>query len=133
MAGRVSDGTIKLRPELCMVQLTSRGVEMDVLLVRNELVSPGQGVDRARVQRDVLVGPLRGMSDQAVRAMAQKPVDRARERGVVEALTKYVARQHTTANQAVRVFKVCKQPGVGWTAGSAPVCQCTRALKPTVS
>ncbi len=99
-ASRLSDGPVKVRADLNMVQLTSGGVEMDVLLVRNEVISPGPYVDRARVQRNVLVGPL--LDGRTTRAR----LDRARERGVAEAMTDYVARQHSIANQAVRLFKV---------------------------
>lgn len=39
--------------------------------------------------------------------MARQPLDRTRERGVAEAMTGYMRLQrHTTANQAVRLFKV---------------------------
>ncbi len=102
----MSDGPIQLRSDLAMVQLTSRGVDMDVLLIHNEAEGAGPGVDRARVQRRVLVGPLLRASNEEIREMAPGSVDRARERGVVEVLTGFVRGQHSTANQAVRLFKV---------------------------
>ncbi len=105
-AAGVADGPIKRRPELCMVQLTSKGVDMDVLLVRNEAQCAVQGVDRACEQRDMLVRPLFEMTKQEIREMERLPLDRARERGVAEAMSRYMRRQHTTANQAVRLFKV---------------------------
>lgn len=105
-AAGVADGPIKRRVDLVMVQLKSEGVEMDVLLVRNEAERAAQGVDRARAQRDKLVGPLLGMNKQEICEMARLPLDRSRERGVVEALTEFVEQQHGTANEAVRLFKV---------------------------
>lgn len=111
-AGGVCDGPAKLRPELDMLKLVSQGVEMDVLLVRNVAEGARQGVDRAQVQRDLLVGPLFHMTDDEIAAMAQQTPDRAQERGVVEALTRFVREQHTTANQAVRLFKVGRGPSI---------------------
>lgn len=61
---------------------------------------------KAQVQRDRLVGPLFRMSDSQIADMARNLLDRSRERGTVEALTQFVQEQHTTANQAVRLFKV---------------------------
>ncbi len=100
------DDPVKLRPDLDMVKLVSQGVEMDVLLLRNEAEGAGPGVDRAQVQRDKLVGPLFQMSEREIAEMARRPLDRARERGAAEALTRFVREQHTTANQAARLFKV---------------------------
>ncbi len=99
-------GRTEIKAELCVVQLTFQGVDMDVLLVRNEAEGVGQGVDRVKVQRDALVGPLFRMDDGQIASMARRPLDGSRVRGVVEALTRFVEQQHTTANQAVRLFKV---------------------------
>lgn len=99
----VSDGPVALRPDLCMVQLKSEGVKMDVLLVRNELSSESDYAEKARVQRDALVGPLlrwRWWSSRPV------PENRARERGVVEAFAAFVDAQPPVAKEAVLLFKV---------------------------
>ncbi len=104
-------GIIETKPELSLLQLTSHNVDMDVLLVRNEAEGVGQGVDRAQLQRDKLVKPLLDMSDAWIAYLAKTTMDRSRERGVMEALTRFVQEHHTTANQAVRLFKVrCPEP-----------------------
>lgn len=108
--GVCDGGRIETKPELCLVQLTSRGVGMDVLLVHNEAVDMAPYTDRAQLQRDKLVKPLFNSGDSCIAYIAKSPVDRSRERGVMEALTKFVQEHHTTANQAVRLFKVrCAQ------------------------
>lgn len=110
--GVCDGGRIETKPELCLVQLTSRGVGMDVLLVHNEAVDMAPYTDRAQLQRDKLVKPLFNSGDSCIAYIAKSPVDRSRERGVMEALTKFVQEHHTTANQAVRLFKAWVKLGL---------------------
>ncbi|GFR42301.1 hypothetical protein Agub_g3201, partial [Astrephomene gubernaculifera] len=97
---------VQLKIEKNLLQFEADGVDMDVLLLHNLAKGQPAGVDKAQVHVAALVAPLLGMTDAQIAALAAAPPDGARERGVVESLTKFVGDQHTVANQAVRLFKV---------------------------
>ncbi|GFR42314.1 hypothetical protein Agub_g3221 [Astrephomene gubernaculifera] len=104
---------VQLKIEKNLLKFEADGVHMDVLLLHNLAKGQPAGVDKAQVHVAELVAPLLRMTDAKIAELAAAAPDGARERGVVESLTKFVGDQHTVANQAVRLFKAWVKCGLG--------------------
>ncbi|KAG2494129.1 hypothetical protein HYH03_007767 [Edaphochlamys debaryana] len=103
---------VRQKPGMRMLEFTWDELEVDLCLVQN--VARWYNWNKAAKQVEVLVGPLLRMTDAEVAALEdQAGPNRARERGVGEALTAFVKAQPGTATEAVRLFKAWVKCGLG--------------------
>ncbi|KAG2494117.1 hypothetical protein HYH03_007755 [Edaphochlamys debaryana] len=94
----------------CMIQFTLQDVKMDVVLVPNFATHvDSHDRDNAAKQVEVLVKPLLRMTGREAAATTASGL---REQSLSEALTKFVKKQHKTANEAVRLFKAWVKCGL---------------------